>query len=519
MTAKHLYSEKPNPYTHIPRHPRDFEKYLYIAHRQRFLSLFSLLSVTGVLISTFEFFRISPILFVFFPFWFLVLITFVVSIVVQGFGRPFDPHTHDDVVNSWKPKRYPSVDIFLPVCGEDIRILKNTWEGVKDLKAKYKGETSVYCLDDADDKETSALAKELGFIYLVRDNRGHFKKAGNLRHGFNNSKSEFIAIFDADFRPRSDFLDELLPYFDRDSKLGIVQSPQYFDVHKQQGWLERGAGSVQEYFYRSVQQNRQTHDGAICVGSNAIYRREALASNGGTTLIEHSEDVHTGFDLRKNGWGLLYLPVVLAKGTCPNNLKAFFRQQYRWCRGSMSLLGSEKFWTTKLKIRSRLCYVSGFLYYIQTGLSAIVAPLIPLSLLFLYPHVARLQNYILLIPAFLYSFVIFPMWHKCGYRFEAFSIRLIYSWSHLFALVDSALKRGMAWQPTGSANGRSLHYSAFRFLLITYSLGTAIIWTVASLIDMATWNFWNFLPVFISGVIYLVAAFRIVRNSFAIAEA
>jgi hypothetical protein len=77
----------------------------------------------------------------------------------------------------------------------------------------------------------------------------------------------------------------------------------------------------------------------------------------------------------------------------------------------------------------------------------------------------------------------------------------------------------MAWQPTGSANGRSLHYSAFRFLLITYSLGTAIIWTVASLIDMATWNFWNFLPVFISGVIYLVAAFRIVRNSFAIAEA
>ena len=56
---------------------------------------------------------------------------------------------------------------------------------------------------------------------------------------------------------------------------------------------------------------------AICVGSNAVYRRAALDSNGGTTLIEHSEDVHTGFDLRRNGWPLRYIPVNLATGLCP----------------------------------------------------------------------------------------------------------------------------------------------------------------------------------------------------------
>ena len=101
----------------------------------------------------------------------------------------------------------------------------------------------------------------------------------------------------------------MLPYFAADRSLGIVQSPQYFHTEGRMSWVQRGAGTVQELFYRLVQVSRDRHDGAICVGSCAIYRRTALASNGGTTLIGHSEDVHTGFDLRRAGWGLRYFPV------------------------------------------------------------------------------------------------------------------------------------------------------------------------------------------------------------------
>jgi hypothetical protein len=70
-------------------------------------------------------------------------------------------------------------------------------------------------------------------------------------------------------------------------------------------------------FYRLVQVSRDQHDGAICVGSCAMHRRAVLMSNGGTTLIEHSEDVHTEFDLRRAGWGLRYIPVPLATGPVP----------------------------------------------------------------------------------------------------------------------------------------------------------------------------------------------------------
>ena len=84
-----------------------------------------------------------------------------------------------------------------------------------------------------------------------------------------------------------------------------------------------GAGAVQELFYRSIQPERSRKGGSICVGSCAVYRREALQDNLGMTLAEHSEDVLTGFDLNSKGWKLRYIPVALSTGNCPDNVLAF----------------------------------------------------------------------------------------------------------------------------------------------------------------------------------------------------
>lgn len=62
------------------------------------------------------------------------------------------------------------------------------------------------------------------------------------------------------------------------------------------------------------------------------------------------------------GWRLKYVPGVLAKGLCPTELEAFFKQQYRWCMGSMSSLTSAKFRRTKLPVMTRPCYLSGYMY-------------------------------------------------------------------------------------------------------------------------------------------------------------
>ena len=182
-------------------------------------------------------------------------------------------------------------------------MIKNTWAHVADMAHFYQGVVTLYVLDDDGDQAVAAMAAEFGFVYRSRPNRGWFKKAGNLRYGFRLSSGDYILVLDADFAPRPDLLDELLPYLERDRRTAIVQSPQFFRVVDQQNWIERGAGAVQELFYRAIQVSRQRMDGAICVGTCAVYRRAALQENGGPTLIEHSEDVHTGFDLRRRRLG------------------------------------------------------------------------------------------------------------------------------------------------------------------------------------------------------------------------
>jgi cellulose synthase (UDP-forming) len=398
--------------------------------------------------------------------------------------------------------------VFLPIAGESLDVLRNTWNGVAAMVSHYKGEVAVYCLDDGASEDAKVMAKQYDFNYEVRKNRGYFKKAGNLRHGFKVSQNEFIVIFDADFVPRKDFINELLPYF-KNPMVGIVQSPQYFDVNNQQNWLERGAGAIQEFFYRFSQVSRQTHDASICVGTNAIYRRAALDQIGGTALIEHSEDVHTGFNLRMKGWSIEYVPVLLAKGLCPSTMSAFFKQQYRWCMGSLSLLTSSKFWSAKLKMRTRLSYSTGFLYYLHTAVTSFYTPLIPLILLIFLPQDIIIANYLLILPAFIYSQILVPIWHKSTYGVEAWAMRMVYNWAHLFAMWDKLTNKPMEWQPTGSKIKRDRKYTAFRLFQVLFNLIPALVWTSLALYSMFRYDVINFIPIFISGVYYLLVSMKV----------
>ena len=54
-------------------------------------------------------------------------------------GRSFDLVAHVLRIRAWSPAAYPAVDIFLPVCGEPIEVLRNTWTGVFELIRAYPG--------------------------------------------------------------------------------------------------------------------------------------------------------------------------------------------------------------------------------------------------------------------------------------------------------------------------------------------------------------------------------------------
>jgi cellulose synthase (UDP-forming) len=451
--AADLPAQRDHPKLPVP--PSDAEKTMYAERNLALIIRTSIPSFGALLISQSRFIRLSPHLLVLTPLIAFTTVYYMISLVVNIGTRGFNLKAHRRLVRDWKPRDYPTLDVFLPVCGEATAVLRNTWVHVVELLRAYPGVATAYVLDDADSAQARELAESLGLTYLVRPDRGWMKKAGNLRYGFSRSSGEFILILDADFAPRADLPAEIMPYFSADPSVGIVQSPQYFQTRGRMSWIERGAGAVQELFYRLVQVSRDTHDGAICVGSCAIYRRTALAANGGTSLVEHSEDVHTGFDLRRAGWGLRYIPIPLATGLCPPDPDSFLTQQYRWCAGSMSLLGSRKFWSTRMPMRTRFCYLSGFCYYVHTALFTFATPIIPLVMLIFLPNSVRLINYLLIVPSLVYTIAVFPAWHHCRFGPAALMAKLLYGWAHVFALWDILRRKRVGWQPTGGATRKS----------------------------------------------------------------
>jgi cellulose synthase (UDP-forming) len=488
---------------------------IHVRRRLLPLILCSIVSFTCIMISQIIFSLQHPALFALLPFVAFTLIYYLISLWVNFGSRDFDLNKHDHFIKEWwsnvKPEHIPSIDILLPVAGEDYRLLANTWRHVKELANAYGGKISVYVLDDSGaDQRLVTLAESNGFACLSRPNKGVTKKAGNLLYGYQNSKNEYLLVFDADFTPRPDMLHETVPYLATNPKLGIVQTPQYFrSANHHMNWLERGAGAVQEYFYRVVQTARQQRDAAICVGTNALYRRVALDANGGPTQIGHSEDVHTGFDLRRKGWDLKYIPIALATGVCPSVLASFLVQQYRWCMGSMSMLFSKKFWTTKMSLRSRAGYLSGFCYYLHTAVMTFVAPLIPLCLMMFFPDLVLLENYRFIVPSLIYTLVVFPIWHRNKFGLSAFAVKMIYGWSHVFALFDLVAGRRKPWQPTGNAGStKGVLDMHFKVGLAVWGGGTAALWVGIALSHVIDGQWKDFGPITASGLVYLATVIK-----------
>jgi cellulose synthase (UDP-forming) len=458
----------------LPAPPDDQEKYLYASRHLPYLAV--LLAIcSGAAIASQVRFEAMPWMWPFGIFTALTALAFGLALPFSFAGRGFDWAAHQMRVQAWRPARYPDVDIYLPICAEPADVLRNTWAAVFELGHGYPGTLRAYVLDDGADPEAERLAANFGFGYVVRPDRGVYKKSGNLRHAFTRTRGEFFVILDADFAPRADFLAETLPYFD-DPDTGIVQTPQYFRTSADQAWIERAAGAMQEIFYRAIQVSRDRMGAAICVGSCAVYRRAAVAPAGGPTLIAYAEDVHTGLDVIRHGWQVRYVPVVLATGMCPPSLDMFVHQQYRWCRGATSTVLTSRLWRTPMTLSARLSHLSGLAYYAQTALAVFAVPLIALALLARDPAAVGLANSQLILLAVAAGMFLLPAWATSAYNIrEVFPLMEVRGWAHALALWDWLRGTTMPWEPTGGPVSR---IRRFRVGVVAWNGSAAVAWLI-----------------------------------------
>ena len=462
---------------YLPKPPSIEQKLLYLDSGRNKIYSVSFLS-TAILITGMVFFvKTNPLFIPYTVFSIFTILYLFCSYFIGVSGSGFDYKLHTKIMWKWLDRSSNTeIDVLLPVCGEPIEIIENTWQGVKDLRFAHEGILKVYVLDDSRSETIKALAEKYKFNYITRPDNT-LKKAGNLRYAFTKTSAPYFIVFDADFIPRQDFILSMMPYFFEDNKVGIVQSPQFFEVAEGQTLIQKGAGAIQELFYRLIQVNRDSFNGSICVGSNAIYSRSHLEKFGGTAAIGYSEDVRTAYRLSKAGEKVKYIPLNLAMGTCPENWKQFFTQYYRWSMGSIDLLLSKEFWEKGLTKMQRICYLSGMMYYLTTGLSVLFAALPSIYLLIFKPEYIYWYNLAFSLPSLLFGLFYMKYWSKHPYNINVLRVRHVSFFAHLFAFKDLLFNTKEAWVPTGAVV-KSSRYDSFCVMYIFISLFIPIITTI-----------------------------------------
>ena len=233
----------------------------------------------------------------------------------------------------------PTVDVFIATYNEDMDVLEKTILGTMALDwpaARLK----IWVLDDGRREwlRNYCAAKRVG--YLTRPNNAH-AKAGNINAALKQTTGEFVAVFDADFVPRRNFLRRTIGWFD-DPKIGIVQAPHHFynaDPIQANLLLDGMLPDDQRIFFDTIQPSRDAWDAAFCCGSLGVLRRSAIDEIGGGIPTESiTEDILTTLALKRRDYITRFVNEKLAFGLAAESVEAFFVQRKRWMRGGIQLM-------------------------------------------------------------------------------------------------------------------------------------------------------------------------------------
>jgi len=433
---------------YLPQPPDEQEKYAYFGKPRRWAFAWLLIASVGVL---YGYVHVAERAWLVAPVMWLLLMVLVPPVVVNFWLRTGHPRLtlagHQAAVASYR-QHGETVDVFLPSCGEPLPVLDNTFRHVSAMS--WGAVKTVYVLDDSVRDEVRGLAQKYNFCYIVRPHPGEMKKAGNLTHALGISAGDFIAVIDADFAVRPEFLYETMPYF-CDPKVGIVQTAQYFDVRNRSfSYIQRYAGTLQEIFFRFIQPARDRYRAAICAGTNLVYRRSAVVAAGGFAQVPIGEDVHSGVKLWWAGYETRYLQLCLAKGVAPTDFPSLANQQARWCRSSMMLMIERHFRDAPFDWKQRAAFWAAFLYYMSSAALLITGPFPTLTMIWFYPQRVYPHNYLVILPALAATIFVFPLLSR-GWRPTIFRVCIINSCCHLYSIWYAIRDRIAEWVPTGAS--------------------------------------------------------------------
>lgn len=278
---------------------------------------------------------------------------------------------------------YPDIDIFIATLNEYETLLKKTITCCQNINYPDKNKLHIYVCDDGNRANIKNLCEDMNVNYITRLTNKD-AKAGNYNNALKHTNSPYVVFFDADMCPTPNFLEIALPYFlsDSNKNVGFVQFPQSFnnpDIFQYRFHLENNIPFEQEYFYSTLQIEKNKTNSVVFCGTNAVVSRSALNKINGFATGTISEDIATGMLIENAGYTGIALNNVTAYGNSVTDFTGFAKQRSRWARGCVQMSKKYKIFSCKgLSLKQKLEYYScvSYWYFGLRRLVYLIAPLL-----------------------------------------------------------------------------------------------------------------------------------------------
>jgi cellulose synthase/poly-beta-1,6-N-acetylglucosamine synthase-like glycosyltransferase len=235
--------------------------------------------------------------------------------------------------------KLPAVTIQLPIYNE-MYVADRLIDAV--CQIEYPRELlEIQVLDDSTD-ETRGVAEQavrrnaargVDITYIHRTDRSGYK-AGALDAALKVAKGEFVAIFDADFIPTTDFLTRTVPFF-TDPEVAMVQA-RWGHINQDYSLLTKIQSILLDGHF-VLEHGGRNRAGLFFNfnGTAGIWRRSAITDAGGWQHDTLTEDLDLSYRAQLRGWRFVFLPDLIAPAEVPVEMNSFKSQQHRWAKGSI----------------------------------------------------------------------------------------------------------------------------------------------------------------------------------------
>ncbi len=319
-------------------------------------------------------------------------------------------HKDDKDADNLPMPEYPRVTIQLPLYNE-LYVVRRLIES--SCAIDYPADKlEIQVLDDSTDETIELVAgivremqaKGHNILHIRRSNRQGFK-AGALKEGLKTATGDYVAIFDADFVPRREFLMKTMPHFFTDPKIGMVQT-RWEHLNGEYSLLTRTQAMALDGHFVMEQTYRNKAGFFINFnGTGGVWRKSCIEDAGNWQSDTLTEDLDLSYRAQLRGWKFKFLKDVTSPAELPAEINALKSQQFRWTKGAIETARKmlPAVWKSDLtfrkKVHSTFHLTSNFAFPFTLVAAVLNVPLIFIK------HAGGYDSYFEILSVFIFAFI------------------------------------------------------------------------------------------------------------------